>query len=96
MLQLKLRPALFWDLNIPEMNEQKNERIIIERVITLGNLDEWKAIVNYYGLEDIKSVVLKAGNLDPKTISFIETYLNIRKEELRCYKKKQSAPQFWT
>ncbi len=96
MLHLKLRPELFWDLNIREMNEQTHQRIIIERVITLGNLDEWKEIVNFYGLDDIKSAVINAGTLDPKTMSFIESYLGIPKEQLRCYTKKQSAPQYWT
>lgn len=96
MLHLKLRTELFWDLNIAELNEQKHQRIIIERVISLGNLDEWKEIVRHYGLDVIKSEIINAGSLDPKTIAFVESYLKINKEELRCYMKKRSAPQYWT
>ena len=96
LLHLKIRTELFWDLDKNRMSEETNRRIIIERVLTLGNLSEWQDIVRFYGLETIKKEIRNAGYLDPKTIAFIETYLKINKEDLRCYIKKQVMPIFWT
>jgi hypothetical protein len=96
MLHLRIRPELFWDLDKNRMSEETSRRIIIERVLTLGNLSEWQEIVRYYGLYTIKKEIRNAGTLDPKTIAFIETYLKINKEGLRCYIKKQLTPTFCT
>ena len=92
---LKIRPSLFWDVNKSLLTEDNNRTIIIERVINLGNLAEWDEIVRYYGLEIIKEEVLKAGDLYPKTISFIESYLNIPKTKLSCFIRKQLNQPHW-
>jgi len=71
------------------MDEQKNRRIIIERVFSLGNLDEIKFIFKYYGTEIIKTEIVNAGSLDPKTLLFASEVLHIPKEQFRCYKRLQ-------
>jgi hypothetical protein len=96
MLQfLKIRPSLFWDVDKNLLTEENNRTFIIERVINLGNLAEWNGIVNYYGLDIIKEEVLKAGDLYPKTISFIESYLEIHKTKLSCFIRKQLNQPHW-
>ena len=94
--ELKIRPSLFWDIDPEKISEKENRRIIIERVINLGNLSEWIQIVNYYGLETIKKEIIYAGDLYPKTLAFIESYLGIQKSDLRCYTKKQLNQQLWS
>jgi len=90
MLQfLNIRSSLFWDVDPDILSEENNRTLIIERVLNLGNLEEWKEIVRYYGLETIKAEVVKAGDLFPKTVAFVESYLKIPKKELRCYIKKR-------
>jgi hypothetical protein len=96
MLQfLKIRPSLFWDVDKNLLTEENNRTFIIERVINLGNLAEWNEIVNYYGLDIIKEEVVKAGDLYPKTISFIESYLYIPKTKLSCFIRKQLNQPHW-
>jgi hypothetical protein len=96
MLQsLKIRPSLFWDVDKNLLTEENNRTFIIERVINLGNLAEWNEIVKYYGLDIIKEEVLKAGDLYPKTISFIESYLEIPKTKLSCFIRKQLNQPQW-
>jgi hypothetical protein len=88
-MNIPVRNTLFWDLDPERMDEQKNRRIIIERVFSLGNLDELKFIFSYYGTESIKTEVVKAGSFDPKTLRFASEILHIPKEEFRCYKRLQ-------
>jgi hypothetical protein len=92
---LNIRPSLFWDIDRNILNEENNRKLIIERVLNLGNLSEWIEIVKYYGLDIIKEEVKKAGDLYPKTISFIETYLDIPKTKLRCSTRKQLNQEVW-
>ena len=92
---LNIRPSLFWDVDPEILSEENNRTLIIERVTNLGNLSEWKQIVEFYGLETIKRELLQAGDLFPKTIAFIESYLNIPKTSLRCYTKKLLNQSHW-
>lgn len=93
---IKIRPSLFWDVDQNLLTEENNRTFIIERVINLGNLAEWNEIVRYYGLDIIKEEVLKAGDLYPKTISFIENYLGIPKTKLSCFIRRQLNQPHWT
>ena len=95
MLHLKIRHELFWDLDRDRISENTSRRIIIQRVLSLGNLSEWSELVRFYGLKIIKKEIRLVGYLDPKTIAFVETYLNINKRELKCCTKKQSTTTFW-
>ena len=85
---LNLRPHLFWDVDFNTLNEEKNIRLIIERVLNRGTIDEFKQILSYYGEEKIKSVVVNIGSLDLKTLEFAHTFFHIPKEKFKCYTKK--------
>jgi hypothetical protein len=89
MIGLKIRMELFWDLDKDRLSEETHRRIIIERVLNLGNLSEFREIVKFYGLEIIRKEISQAGDLDPKTVAFIESFLKVNKQELRCYSKQR-------
>ena len=95
MFDLNIKKELFWDMDFNVLDKNINKRMIIERVLSYGNLFELKEIVKYYGRAVIVQEIKKAGYLDPKTVEFVVGYLGISKEELTCYLKKQSAPQHW-
>jgi hypothetical protein len=95
MIDLQIKKELFWDTDIRILDKNKNKRLIIERVLSYGNLSELKEIMKYYGKEVIIQEIKKTGYLDPKTLEFVVTYFGVSKEELTCYIKKQSAPQHW-
>lgn len=89
-MKLPLRDTLFWDVDPALFDEQKNRRLIIERVFTLGNIEELKVIFRFYGREVIRKEIVRAGSLDPKTLHFASDLLSIPKEEFRCYRRLQS------
>jgi hypothetical protein len=92
---LPLRKELFWDTDFNDLYAGKHRRIIIERVLTLGNLDEFQFILNTYDHQTLVSVIQQLGYMDPKTLSFVVSFFNINKKELNCYIKKQSATIPW-
>lgn len=96
MFDLNIKKELFWDMDFMILDKNINRRLIIERVLSYGNLSELKEIVKYYGRVIIIQEIKKAGYLDPKTLEFVVGYLGVSKEELKCYLKKQSVPQHWS
>jgi hypothetical protein len=89
MISLKIREQLFWDLDKTRLLDQDSKRIIIERVINYGNFSELVELFRYYGKETIKAEIVKAGDLDPKTLSFAASFFNLNKQDFRCFIKKQ-------
>jgi len=92
-MKLQIRPELFWDVDFTKLDEQNNRRLVIERVFSYGTISELQRIISFYGLEIIGNELKKVGYLDPKTFEFAITFLGLKKEEMKCYIKKQSLPQ---
>ncbi len=41
-----LNKALFWDTDYQDIDYEKHARFVIERVVTRGNLKDWKELSN--------------------------------------------------
>lgn len=61
---------LFWDSNIADVDLEKNKRYIIERVLTRGQLADFKALLKFYSHDEITEAILKSKELDAKTATF--------------------------
>jgi len=94
-MMLPFRRELFWDIDFANLNLEKHKRLIIERVITLGNLEEFRQLLVIYKAEIIRQTIMELGYLDPKTMNFVISFFEIDKNQLRCYTKKQSTQQHW-
>jgi len=92
---LKLRPTLFWDTDITRLDADRNSRLIIERVFTRGTIPEFSQVIQYYGENELKRIIINVGFLDNKTLNFASQVLKISKNEFLCYKKKQSIKTHW-
>ncbi len=92
---IELRETLFWDVDPGNLHAVRSKSLIIERVLTRGNLQEFKQLIRFYAPEELKDAVIKIGYIDKRTLNFISTYLDIPKEEFLCYRKMQSAPAHW-
>ncbi|MCF6367011.1 MAG: hypothetical protein L3J35_12520 [Bacteroidales bacterium] len=95
MLSINLPEQLFWDININTFDENKNKRLIIERVFTLGDIAHVKELIKYYGIEIIKQEIVNVGFLDKKTLSWLSLFLEIPKNKFKCYTKIQSNQIHW-
>lgn len=89
------RPTLFWDIDTSRLDADKSSRLIIERVFSLGTIDEIKAVIEYYKKERIINTLTSLNYLDPKTLNFVSVLFDKPKNEFRCYLKRQSGPQLW-
>ena len=95
-MHLELRPALFWDVNIEEVDLVKHRSSVIERITNRGRLDEFRAMVKFYGRETVKNVVINVRYLDKRTLSYWSLIFDVPITEFRCYKLAQLNPEHWT
>lgn len=94
-MELNLNKALFWDIDINELDYNKHARFVIERVLTRGNLQDWRSLKNFYGLEKIQAEALQIRYLDKITLNFCHTFFDIPKDKFRCYNTEPSIRQLW-
>jgi hypothetical protein len=92
---LPFRKELFWDIEFFKLDPEIHKRLIIERILTLGNLDEFHQILKIYNEQTVIDIIHQLGYLDPKTLRFVISYFKINKNELKCCTKKQSTVIHW-
>jgi hypothetical protein len=85
---LRIRRTLFWDIDMNMIEAERNSKLIIERVFTRGNVNEFIQIMKYYDQKTIKQLIIKAGYLDKKTLNFASKLFEINKTDFLCYKKR--------
>ena len=76
-METLLKPTLFWDCDLKQLDLSKNARFIIERVLAYGEVADFVWIKKTYGLEKIKEVFLHNRTLDKRSQSFWCLYFNI-------------------
>lgn len=81
---LSLRESLFWEKQLKNLDYQKDAQFIIGRVLDFGNLNDWKAIKDFYGIEEIKKVAKKHVFSNPKDINFWSVIFEIPLNKLKC------------
>lgn len=94
-MELQLRASLFWDVDIESIDLQKHKASVIERITLRGRLKEFRDVLQYYGKETTKEVLLNTRYLDKITLAFCSIIFHVPKTEFRCYKLAQSNPEHW-
>jgi hypothetical protein len=90
-----LSKHLFWDVDRSALDFDKNEKIIIQRVLEYGLLEDWRIIKEYYGLPRIIEIVKTFRTLEPSALSFVASLANIPLTDFRCYNSRLSTTTHW-
>ena len=83
-----INKAYFWDVDISKLDPEKSYRLIIERVMLYGNLQEIGIIKNYYGTPRIETTLCSLNFIDPKNLNFFSLLFGIPKSQFKCYTRK--------
>jgi len=68
--------ALLWEYDLKTFHWDKSYKIVIERVLQLGNLKEWREIVKFYTKEQILKTIDWSAQLKEKEKVFSRFFLN--------------------
>ena len=91
----KMSAHLFWDVELSEVDIEKNSRFIIKKVLQYGLYSDWKILRELYGINKITEVATQIRDLDKRTASFLSVIGDVPKQKFQCYSTKQSIPQHW-
>jgi len=92
---LGLSKALFWDVDPKTIDLEKHAAYIIERALTIGTMEDFIIIKNYYGKRKIKRIVKHLRYLNDRDLNFCSIYFNVPINEFRCYTTKQLNQTLW-
>ncbi len=66
-------PNLFWDVDPSTISMEDNSAYIIQRALEYGQMNDWRLLNQYYGLNRIVNECKQMRTLDPVCLSFICT-----------------------
>jgi hypothetical protein len=70
-----INTALLWEYDLDTFNYEKSYKIVIERVLERGNLEEWKEMVSLYSKEQILETIDWSAQLDKRDKDFSKFFL---------------------
>jgi len=91
-----LKEIYFWDIDKSNPATGISDRLIIERVFSLGDLKDIKLILDHYGEKKTVEILTSLNYLDPKTLNFVSKLFKKPKKSFKCYIRKLSMPQLWS
>jgi len=71
-----IRPELLWEYDLETFHWDRSYKIVIERVVQMGDLNEWREIYNFYGKEKILETIEWSKQLDKRDKDFTRLFLN--------------------
>ncbi len=76
---MKTKPNIpdnfLWEFDLETFNYDRSYKIVIERVLQLGNIEQWREILNYYGEEKILNTIDWSAQLDERGKRFSRFFL---------------------
>jgi hypothetical protein len=91
----KLNPALLWEYNLANFDFEKMKTTVVQRVIERGWPNDWFAILNMYGENQIKEAIKCILYLNDKDMNFVSKVFEIPLSKMKCYEKKQLQQGHW-
>jgi len=94
-MKVNLNKTLFWDVDFKNLDYDKDDFFIIERVLNYGDKKDYEEIKKIYSLDKIKKIAKSIDYIDKKNINFWSIVLDIPLKSFKCIKKfsikRQSA-----
>ena len=66
---------LLWEYDLETFNYEKSYKIVIERVLQMGNPQDWKEIINFYPIEKILETIDWSAQIDEDEKAFSKIFL---------------------
>lgn len=71
-----IKHALLWEYDLETFNWERSYKIVIERVLQLGNLKEWQEMVRSYSRQQIEDTIEWSAQLDLRDKKFSLFFLD--------------------
>lgn len=91
-----ISPTLLWEYDLSNFDWWKSRKIVVQRVLERGWLNDYYAAFHLYGgIEGFREIIKELPHLNPREMNFACTVFNLKKEELQCYTRKRYREQLF-
>lgn len=91
----QIRKSLLWEYETDKIDLHQMRNVIVQRVVERGRMNDFYAILNIYGLQGVTEAIKQIHFLNSKDLAFVCSVFEIKKEELKCYIRKQLKDEHW-
>ena len=86
----KVSKTLLWDYDLTQFDWQRSRKVVVQRIIERGWLRDYFAAFDLYGgIEGFREIIKEVPTLSAQDMNFVCTAFGLKKEELRCYTRRQ-------
>ncbi|MFN0031132.1 MAG: DUF6922 domain-containing protein [Flavobacteriales bacterium] len=71
-----ISPTLLWEYDLTTFNYEHSYKIVIERILERGTLEEWREMVKSYTREQILETLEWSAQLNERANDFARFFLN--------------------
>ena len=75
----KVRKSLLWEYDLKNFDWHTMRNVVVQRVVERGRMDDFYAILNLYGLKEVKEAIKQIPYLNPVDISFVCSVFGLKK-----------------
>ncbi len=68
-------PYLLWEYDLETFNYQKSYKVVIDRILLLGTVEDWQEMLRFYSLEKIKETLEWTKQLGKREKDFARLFL---------------------
>lgn len=86
----RISPALLWEYDLQRFDWHRSRRLVVQRVE-----DYFAAFDLYGGIEGFRGILREVATLPERDMNFVCKVFDLKKEELRCYTRRQLLLQLW-
>lgn len=80
---------IFWDIDHTKLDYQKCKKFIVERVAEWGRHNDYYAILNLYGEDEVREIIKKCTCFPEFVIEFVCEEFEIPLYEMQSYSKNR-------
>lgn len=92
----RISPALLWEYDLRHFDWHRSRRLVVQRVIERGRVEDYFAAFDLYGgIEGFRGILREVATLPARDMNFVCKVFDLKKEELRCYTRRQLRLQLW-
>jgi len=90
-LSYSIPKRLLWDVDWNSFDVQKNKKMVVQRVIEYGLPEDYYTMFKFYGgISGVRKIIKEIPHFRyPQDISFVCMAFNLKKQDLKCYKRQQ-------
>ena len=78
------------DYDLTQFDWQRSRKVVVQRIIERGWLRDYFAAFDLYGgIEGFREIIKEVPTLSAQDMNFVCTAFGLKKEELRCYTRRQ-------